>query len=121
MVVPSTLSHVQSVRMLYKTVLRLHRGLPVELKAIGDQYVRDEFRRHREAAPPEAGVFLQEWAGYALRLAQQLGVRGTHRSRPVGATITEQQLDQMSEEQLHQLHELYQETQNPSRSPDAAQ
>jgi len=115
---PVTLTHVQSVRMLYKTVLRLHRGLPVELKAIGDQYVRDEFQRHRQAGPQEAATFLQEWAGYALNLAQQLGVRGAHRSRPLGAAMTTGQLDELRDEQLVQLHELYQETQQPSQPPE---
>ena len=33
----SGFSQVQRVRLLYKTILRLHRGLPLELKAIGDQ------------------------------------------------------------------------------------
>ena len=118
--VPQTLTHVQSVRMLYKSVLRLHRGLPVELKALGDQYVRDEFRRHRDAAPREAGLFLQEWAGYALNLARQLGVRGVQGARPIGTYITDEQLDQLRPEQLVQLYELFQETQNPSQPPDAA-
>lgn len=30
-------THVQRVRLLFKTILRLHRGLPVEMKALGDQ------------------------------------------------------------------------------------
>jgi hypothetical protein len=29
---------------LYKTCLKLHRGLPLHIKAIGDTYVKDEFR-----------------------------------------------------------------------------
>lgn len=116
--VPSTLTHVQSVRLLYKSLLRLHRGLPVELKAIGDQYVRDEFRRHRDAPAAEAGVFLQEWAGYAINLAKQLGVRGVHKSRAVGDTLSETQLEQLRDEQLVQLYELYQEIESPSKPPD---
>ncbi|XP_043244149.1 succinate dehydrogenase assembly factor 3, mitochondrial-like isoform X3 [Amphibalanus amphitrite] len=118
--VPQTLTHVQSVRMLYKSVLRLHRGLPAELKALGDQYVRDEFRRHRDAPAREAGLFLQEWAGYALNLARQLGVRGVKGARPIGTHISEEQLDHLRPEQLVQLYELFQETQNPSRPPDSA-
>jgi len=57
----SNLSQLQRVRLLYKTVLRLHRGLPVEFKAIGDQYVKDEFRRHKTCQPKEADVFMAEW------------------------------------------------------------
>lgn len=34
--VPST--HPQKVRLLYKTILRLHRALPPELKLIGKNH-----------------------------------------------------------------------------------
>ena len=57
----ANLTQVQRVRLLYKTIFRLHRGLPVEFKAIGDQYVRDEFQRHKKCQPSEADVFMAEW------------------------------------------------------------
>ena len=41
----SALTHVQRVRILYKTCLRLHRGLPTQMQIIGDAYVKDEFKR----------------------------------------------------------------------------
>ena len=41
----STLTHVQRVRILYKTCLRLHRGMPTQMQIIGDAYVKDEFKR----------------------------------------------------------------------------
>ena len=53
--------HVSRVRVLYKTILRLHRGLPIELKALGDLYVRDEFRRHKASEVQFVPVFMQEW------------------------------------------------------------
>lgn len=55
-------THVQKVRILYKTIHRLHRGLPPELQILGHQYVRDEFRRHKGCNPSEAQVFMNEWA-----------------------------------------------------------
>ena len=55
------LSHVQRVRMLYKTVLKLNRGLPVELQVMGNSYVREEFKRHKNCNIAEAQVFLVEW------------------------------------------------------------
>ena len=58
----TTLSHVQRVRMLYKTILRLHRGLPAEIQSIGTSYVRDEFRRHKKCNEAESAIFLNEWA-----------------------------------------------------------
>lgn len=54
-------THVQRVRILYKTILRLHRGLPVEIQPLGNDYVRDEFRRHKKCVESEAITFLQEW------------------------------------------------------------
>lgn len=41
----SVSSHVSKVRILYKTILRLHRGLPTDLQPLGNNYARDEFRR----------------------------------------------------------------------------
>lgn len=40
-------SHAQRARILYKSILKLHRGLPIEVRDLGNQYVRDEFRRHK--------------------------------------------------------------------------
>ena len=54
-------SHVQQVRRLYKLILRLHRGLPGEMKSVGDDYVRAEFRRHKDAEPQFVPVFMHEW------------------------------------------------------------
>lgn len=54
-------THVQRVRILYKTILRLHRGLPAEIQSLGDSYVRDEFRRHKKCVESEAIIFLHEW------------------------------------------------------------
>lgn len=56
------LTHVQKVRLLYKTCLKLHRGLPIHMKAIGDAYVKDEFRRHKAAEKAQVDVFMEAWA-----------------------------------------------------------
>jgi len=54
-------THVQRVRILYKTILRLHRGLPAQIQPLGNNYVRDEFKRHKKCAESEAIIFLREW------------------------------------------------------------
>ena len=54
--------HVRKVRMLYKVILRLHRGLPLELRGIGDAYVKEEFRHHKEASAEYIPLFMKEWA-----------------------------------------------------------
>jgi len=57
----SKLNHVRRVRLLYKTILRLHRGLPKELQELGQKYVHDEFRRHKNCNAKEAKTFMLEW------------------------------------------------------------
>lgn len=49
-----------------------------------------------------------EWTNYAITVAKQLGVRGVHMSSKIGQTLKEDQLDGFTDEQLHQLYELYQ-------------
>lgn len=55
------ITHVQRVRKLYKTILKLHRGLPSELQILGNNYTHDEFKRHRGCSSAEAKVFINEW------------------------------------------------------------
>ena len=33
-------SHVRRVRTLYKSILKLHRGLPVEVQELGNNYAK---------------------------------------------------------------------------------
>ena len=54
-------THISRVRILYKAILRLHRGLPVELQALGNQYVKDEFKRHKDCEPEFVPTFMKEW------------------------------------------------------------
>ena len=54
-------AHVSKVRSLYKRILLLHRFLPIDLRALGDQYVKEEFRRHKSASPKEVSAFMVEW------------------------------------------------------------
>lgn len=56
------LQHRVTVLRLYKTILRLHRSLPDELRELGNQYVREEFRRHKTAEPQYVTNFMVEWS-----------------------------------------------------------
>lgn len=59
---------------LYRRILRVHRALPVEMKSLGDQYVKDEFRRHRTVDNPLQIVgFLTQWKIYLDGLENQTG------------------------------------------------
>ncbi|XP_014272215.1 succinate dehydrogenase assembly factor 3, mitochondrial [Halyomorpha halys] len=99
-------SHKTTVRLLYKTILRLHRGLPEELRLLGTIYVRDEFRRHKNCDEPTAAVFITQWAEYASLLTKQISVKGLVHSSKLGRPIDESILDMMREEQIAQLYEL---------------
>lgn len=57
----ATSAHVSKVRSLYKRILLLHRFLPIDLKALGDQYVKEEFRRHKGVSLREGTAFMAEW------------------------------------------------------------
>ena len=56
------LQHRSTVLRLYKTILRLHQSLPNELRALGNAYVRDEFRRHKTAQREYVTNFMVEWS-----------------------------------------------------------
>ncbi|RUS88452.1 hypothetical protein EGW08_003789 [Elysia chlorotica] len=101
-------SHLMRVRALYKGILKLHRGLPLQMKALGDNYIREEFRAHKQAEPAEVAVFMQEWTKYYVTLAKQLSQR--KQRQEVGQNLSPEILDNFSEEQLGQLHELFKET-----------
>ncbi|XP_030374291.1 succinate dehydrogenase assembly factor 3, mitochondrial [Scaptodrosophila lebanonensis] len=99
------LTHPQRVRLLYKTILRLHRGLPTELRALGDNYVRDEFRRHLKCNPMEAQLFMTEWARYASTITKQLGLRGKPKGE-LGEQLDPSAVEMLKDDQVVQLYEL---------------
>jgi len=105
-------SHLSRVRVLYKTILRLHRGLPPDLKAFGDEYARDEFRRHRNAEAQFVPIFMKEWTNYATTLAGQLGKKTSY--KVLGVPLHAKSFSEMSDEQVAQLFELFNEAQRTS-------
>ncbi|XP_004582388.2 succinate dehydrogenase assembly factor 3, mitochondrial [Ochotona princeps] len=109
--------HVSRVRALYRRLLQLHRVLPPDLKALGDQYVKDEFRRHKAVGAAEAQRFLQEWEAYAAVLWQQAS---NNRQNPTekacfGTFLPEEKLNDFRDEQIGQLQELMREATKPNR------
>ncbi|XP_023983133.1 succinate dehydrogenase assembly factor 3, mitochondrial isoform X1 [Physeter macrocephalus] len=109
--------HVSRVRALYRRILLLHRVLPPDLKALGDQYMKDEFRRHKTVGSDEAERFLQEWEAYAAVLWQQAN-ENRHNSTEkacFGISLPEERLNDFRDEQIGQLQELMQEATKPNR------
>ncbi|KAM8966581.1 succinate dehydrogenase assembly factor 3, mitochondrial [Pelodytes ibericus] len=113
-------THVSKVRTLYKKILILHQTLPLHLKALGDQYVKDEFRRHKNANPQETKVFMAEWEAYSMVLWKQAREewRTAGANRKYGAELSEDKLNSFREEQVGQLLELMQEATKPKQQFD---
>ncbi|KAL8370760.1 hypothetical protein RB595_000893 [Gaeumannomyces hyphopodioides] len=84
---------------LYRRLLRAHRKhLPHEMRVLGDEYVKAEFRAHRNVDNPAHLIgFLTEWQLYAQSVE--------------GDAWAEEKIDpakvqKLSEEQVGQLYEL---------------
>ncbi|MCJ8749547.1 hypothetical protein PDJAM_G00177590 [Pangasius djambal] len=108
-------AHVSRVRALYKRILVLHRFMPIDLRSLGDQYVKDEFRRHKSASPEQVQVFMKEWEDYRDTLQTQvLEVAGSEKMA-FGADLSERQLRDFQEEQIGQIYELMLESTKPNK------
>ncbi|XP_061838344.1 succinate dehydrogenase assembly factor 3, mitochondrial [Nerophis lumbriciformis] len=108
--------HVSKVRTLYKRILVLHRFMPIHLRALGDQYVKEEFRRHKNASPQQANNFMTEWQKYKDNLQSQIldasGSKGG--SLSLGVNMSEKELNDFRQEQIGQLYELLLESTKPN-------
>lgn len=89
---------------LYRHLLRIHRRLPLEMRSLGDDYVKAEFQRHKTADNPVHIMgFLLEWNKYLSQLQTHLvGDSSTFR----GVKMEDPMFEKMSNEQLGQLYEL---------------
>ncbi|KAL8766405.1 MAG: hypothetical protein Q9209_006781 [Squamulea sp. 1 TL-2023] len=86
---------------LYRRILRAHRKfLPTENRLLGDEYVKSEFRSHRNVENPIHIVgFLNEWQRYAQEVEGESWQ---------GSRLDAEKIDKMSDQQLGQLYELMQ-------------
>ncbi|CAK1359471.1 Bifunctional NAD(P)H-hydrate repair enzyme [Cercospora beticola] len=86
---------------LYRRILRTHRKhLPKEMRLLGDEYVKAEFRAHQKIDNPVHIVgFLTEWQSYAQQIEGD-SWRGEKMDRG--------KVDKMSDEQVAQMYELMQ-------------
>ncbi|QSZ29929.1 hypothetical protein DSL72_004447 [Monilinia vaccinii-corymbosi] len=86
---------------LYRRLFRAHRKyLPREMRLLGDEYIKNEFRAHREVENPVHIIgFLTEWQMYAQKLEGESWI---------GERMDREKIDKMSDQQLGQLYELMQ-------------
>ncbi|GAA5982599.1 hypothetical protein JCM10908_006714 [Rhodotorula pacifica] len=116
---------------LYRRLLRVHRKvLPVEMRLMGDEYVKAEFRRTRSTDNPLHIVgFLSEWKKYLDHheaLLEQpasdesaAGVAETDRKRrEIGQRMDPSVLETLSADQIGQLYELFQASQDVWLTPE---
>ncbi|KAK4132506.1 ACN9-domain-containing protein, partial [Trichocladium antarcticum] len=84
---------------LYRRLLRAHRRhLPSEMRVLGDEYIKAEFRAHRDVENPAHLIgFLSEWQLYAQKIEGDAWA---------GEKLDEGKIAKMSDEQLGQLYEL---------------
>ncbi|KIJ62878.1 hypothetical protein HYDPIDRAFT_114004 [Hydnomerulius pinastri MD-312] len=85
---------------LYRRLLRAHRRLPFEMRSLGDDYIKAEFRRHQKVTNPVHVMgFLTQWKMYLDELPSDPSARNF---KKLDQTVFEK----MSPEQLGQLYEL---------------
>jgi len=86
---------------LYRRLLRAHRKfLPREMRQLGDEYIKSEFRAHRNVENPVHIIgFLTEWQMYAQKLEGDSWI---------GERMDVGKIDKMSDQQIGQLYELMQ-------------
>ncbi len=98
-------------RRLYRHILRLHRYMPPALRALGDDYVKAEFGRHKTAEKQYLPAFFAEWQRYATVLSEQLIQK--HEAKSPEATLGEkldvERLEKFNGEQIGQLYALREE------------
>ncbi|KAF2399785.1 acetate non-utilizing protein 9 [Trichodelitschia bisporula] len=83
---------------LYRRVLRAQRKLPRDLRVLGDTFIKQEFRQHKDVENPLQLVgFLSSWQLFAQNLEGD-----TWRAGKLDKAIFEK----MSDDQKVQLYEL---------------
>lgn len=60
----------RTVLSLYRQLMRLHQKLPPDMGAVGQMFIREEFKKHRSASDDIAEKFVKEW-----RVREQGGER----------------------------------------------
>lgn len=90
----------REVLSLYRSLLRIHGAvLPAAQRALGDRYVREEFKAHKEVPPAQADAFMKTWQEYWVHLARSRG-------DAIGRDLDKDTTEALSEEQAAKLDEL---------------
>ncbi|KAJ2770646.1 hypothetical protein IWQ56_000043 [Coemansia nantahalensis] len=103
---------------LYRSILRTHRRLPRELRFVGDQYVRSEFRSHRTVTDKRfLDQFYAQWTAYLSQLREQTGAERSADAWNVGRSLDPELVSGLDDAKAEQLLELHRAS---SGAPDQA-
>lgn len=93
---------------LYRRLFRTHRKfLTKEMRLIGDEYIKHEFREHQRVENPMHIIgFLTEWQMYAQKIEGDAWL---------GEKLDQAKMDKMSDQQIGQLYELMQAIQRKGK------
>jgi len=98
------------VLSLYGRIMRAHRFLPVQLRSLGDGYVRNEWKLHKTCTDDKLiEIFLSKWETY-------LGEAKRFQLFPlkVGLDMNSEEHAKLNPEQKKRLHDLKVEIESKS-------
>ena len=91
--------------LLYRNILREHRNrLPATMRALGDDYIKKEFRLHKAAKEEHVKVFMSSWTSYLTTLRRQQGRFGMDMDTNI--------INSLGDEQKSKLDGLREESRN---------
>ena len=94
---------------LYRAILQSHRrALPSEMRALGDEYVRSEFKLHKTASAKHLAPFFEQWMAYLQELNTGFANSGAGAQR-FGRDLAPEELSALNEEQQERLQTLQEE------------
>ena len=83
---------------LYRAILKAHKNrLPLELRKLGNDYVRNEFKAHKAAKEEHLAPFFREWTGYLDTLSIRSGTFGSDMARADIGALTDEQRQKLSQ------------------------
>lgn len=92
---------------LYREILRAHRKLPKSQRALGDDYVKAEFRAHKDITNPLQIIgFLSSWQNYLTAVKKNTDEDWRRYQIPKHV------LEHMNDDQIIQFYDLMRETKN---------
>merc|ERR1711991_755420 len=93
--------------LLYRSIRRLHRQLPKDLKDLGDLYVREEFRAILNTTNEnQINSFFKQWENYQETLIAQQKQNQVSNANKYGVSLNDNQLDSLPNERKDRLSAL---------------